>query len=197
MFSLQKKLRILTELPAGFYGDKDITGQGQKDSLQDYGLGVKKIITTTSENRLYPIGVSTNTTKGPALLTGYIRNSKTGEPLVNATIFMEGQQAIATTDQYGYYSLTLPGGNHTLTVQGTGMKDAKYHVMVYSDGRLDIELGEQVTTLKEVTVSGKRTANINRVQMGVERLTIENMKKIPALFGETDVLRAITNFTRC
>jgi hypothetical protein len=191
---LTKRIGIVTELPPGFYDTNNSSPATQKDSVLDYGLGVKKVERATSQNRLYEIGTATgsNTTKGSALLTGYVRNAKTGEPFANATIFTEGQQSLAATDQYGYYSLTLPVGSHTLTVQGTGMKDAKYQLVVYSNGKLDIELGEQVTTLKEVIVSGKRTANINRVQMGVEHMTIENMRQIPVLFGETDVIRAIT-----
>ena len=73
------------------------------------------------------------------------------------------------------------------------MKDTKLQLEVFADGKLDIDMREQVTTLKEVIVSSKKLININRVQMGVERLSIDNIRRIPSVFGEADVLRVITS----
>ena len=74
--------------------------------------------------KLYEIGKKTNQAIRSAILTGYVRNARTGEPLVNASVFTDNQHG-AVTDQYGHYSLTLPGGNHTLNIQHIGMKDTK------------------------------------------------------------------------
>ena len=52
---------------------------------------------------------------------------------------------------------------------------------------------DQIRVLKEVVVSSRKTSNIRNVQMGVERITIANIKKVPTVFGETDVLRVITS----
>ena len=71
------------------------------------------------------------------------------------------------------------------------MKDAHFQVSVYSEGTLNFELTEQVNTLKEVIVSTRKLANINRVQMGVERLNIGTIKRVPTVFGEADVLKVI------
>jgi hypothetical protein len=152
----------------------------------------KKVTTTTSENRLYEIGTRGGpTNKGEGVLTGYIRNAKTGEPLINAAIFVEKLQRSVVTDQYGFYSLSLPVGTHSLHVQGIGMSDARYQVAMHSDGKLDIDMKEQVTTLKEVVVSAQKTINVNRVQLGVERLSIATIKQVPTVLGEVDVVKVI------
>jgi hypothetical protein len=72
------------------------------------------------------------------------------------------------------------------------MRDSKYQVILYSDGKLDITLREQVTTLKEVVISSQKTANINRVQMGVDRLDIQTIRQVPTVMGEADVLKVVT-----
>lgn len=190
---ITKNIRVITHLPQGFF---PATGQQPswvvKDSVVDYGLELKKERAVTSESKLYEIGTKTNTMRGTAIVTGTIRNAKTGEPVINASVFIDN--AIATvTDAYGYYSLSVPAGKHTLNIMGIGMKDTKLQLAVYSDGKLDIDMRETVTTLKEVIVSSKKTININRVQMGVERLSIDNIKRVPSVFGEADVLRVITS----
>ena len=191
---ITKNIRVITHLPQGFF---PATSQQQpgwvvRDSVVDYGLELKKERAVTSESKLYEIGTKTNTMRGTAIMTGTIRNAKTGEPVINASVFIDN--AIATvTDAYGNYSLSVPAGKHTLNIMGIGMKDTKLQLAVYSDGKLDIDMRETVTTLKEVIVSSKKTININRVQMGVERLSIDNIKRVPSVFGEADVLRVITS----
>ena len=126
------------------------------------------------------------------LLPVRVRNATTGEPLVNTSVFINNNYS-TVTDAYGNYSLTVPAGKHTLNILAIGMKDTKLQLEVFADGKLDIDMREQVTTLKEVIVSSKKLININRVQMGVERLSIDNIRRIPSVFGEADVLRVITS----
>lgn len=191
---ITKGLKLVTTLPAGFFRS---SGEAQpilsvKDSIIDYGSGLRRKEKVTSESKLYEIGTKTNVIKGNAIITGTVRNATTGEPLINTSVFINNNYS-TVTDAYGNYSLTVPAGKHTLNILGIGMKDTKLQLAVYSDGKLDIDIREQVTTLKEVIVSSKKLININRVQMGVERLSIESIRRIPAVFGEADVLRVITS----
>src|SRR5688500_15823127 len=191
---ITKGLRVVTTLPAGFF---PTTGETKpvysiKDSIVDYGLESRKKGIVTSESKLYEIGTKTNLLNGNAIISGTIRNATTGEPLINSSVFINN--AFATvTNTYGNYSLAVPAGKHTLNILGIGMKDTKLQLAVYSDGKLDIDIREQITTLKEVIVSSKKLININRVQMGVERLSIESIRRVPSLFGEADILRVITS----
>lgn len=190
---LTRNLQIVTTLPAGF------GGKASDSTLQQPALNTivsleekKKVTTTNSENRLYEIGTRGGTTRqGEAVLTGYIRNAKSGEPLIQASIFVDKLQRGTMTNQYGFYSLSLPVGTHSLQVQGIGVSDGHYQVAIHSDGKLDIELKEQVTTLKEVIVSAQKTANVRNLQMGVERLSIATIKQVPTVLGEVDVIKVV------
>ena len=191
---ITKGLRVITTLPAGFF---QTTGETKpvysiKDSIVDYGLESRKKGIVTSESKLYEIGTKTNILNGNAIISGTIRNATTGEPLINSSVFINNTYS-TVTNAYGNYSLTVPAGKHTLNILGIGMKDTKLQLAVYSDGKLDIDIREQITTLKEVIVSSKKLININRVQMGVERLSIESIRRVPSVFGEADVLRVITS----
>ncbi len=191
---ITKGIKLVTTLPQGFFPSIAETKplQPARDSIIDYGLENRKKEKVTSESRLYEIGARTNVVKGNAIITGTVRNAKSGEPLINASVFINNNYS-AVTDAYGRYSLTVPAGKHVLNILSIGMRDTKLQLAVYSDGKLDIDVQEQVTTLKEVIVSSKKLININRVQMGVERLSIESIKRITSVFGEADVLRVITS----
>ena len=189
---ITKKFPIETELPAGYFKNNDSLEKDALDnSIADFDVESKNVSKAIA-GKLYEIGKKTSQAVRNAILTGYVHNSKTGEPLVNASVFTDNQQG-TVTDQYGHYSLTLPTGNHTLNIQHIGMKDTKMQLVVYSDGKLDIEINEQVQMLKEVVVSSTKINNIKNVQMGMERLSIANIKNIPSVFGEADVLRVVTS----
>lgn len=189
---LTRNLQIVTALPPGFGGNNGAAAPSQDIASMVSVEEKKKVATTTSENRLYEIGSRGGAARGgEAVLTGYIRNAKTGEPLINASLFVDKLQRSAVTDQYGFYSLSLPVGTHSLQVQGIGMKDARYQVAMHSDGKLNIELNEQVTTLREVIVSAQKVANVRNVQLGVERLSIATIKQVPTVLGEVDVIKVV------
>lgn len=186
---------IQTALPPDFLGTQKTAGNTNDSvAITGYLAGTKKSFREASpENKLHEIGLKTNVPgKGNAALSGYVINSKTAEPIINAAVFIPSLQLSTVTDQYGFYSLTLPKGRHTLSVQGLGMRDTRYQVMMYTDGKLNMELSEQVISLKEVVVSAQKLVNINRVQLGVEKLTIQAIRQVPVVFGEADILRAIT-----
>ncbi len=141
---ITKGLQIRTGLPEGFFGKKPAA---IRDSVTYSDLTNTSLKHVTSENKLYDIGRKTNTIgTGTAIISGYIRNAATGEPIAGAAIYSTTPQISTITDQYGYFSINLPKGHHTLNVQGLGMRDSRYQMILYSDGKLDIDMREQVTT---------------------------------------------------
>jgi hypothetical protein len=188
---ITRKVQIVTSLPEQFF-QADTIGLNNNTvtlSIRSYNQKAKRIL---SENKIYEVGVKTNNLKPvEVVLTGHIKNERSGEPVINASVFVDKLNIGTLTDQYGYYSLTLPPGKYTLEVQSISMKDTKYQVMIYSDGVLELELKEQVNALKEVVVSTQKVANVNRVQLGVERLNMEAIKRVPTVFGEADVMRVV------
>ena len=147
-------------------------------------------LVSVSEARVYTIG-SGGGTGSRATLAGRIRDHKTGEPVIGASIYSESTKIGASTDQFGSYSLTLPVGTHELKIRGVGIKNTRRQVVLRTDGKLDIEVEEDVVTLKEVVVEAEKDKNVAGMQMGLEKLDIKTMKQVPTVFGETDILRVI------
>jgi len=189
---ITKNVPVITSLPADFFSP----GTGKKtDYTQALASGTainKSRIPVASDNKIYEVGNKTNVIKeGNSIVRGYVRQAKSGEPIMNASILVDSLNRNVLTDQDGYYTLSLPTGRHRLLVQSLGMKDMLYNVVVYQDGTFNMELEEHVALLKEVVVSAQKIANVNRVQLGIERLNIEAIKKVPTVFGEADILRAV------
>lgn len=186
---LTKGVEIKTELPAGYFNSavKD-TALG---AIPEFGDKKATRLDASIENKLFDIGVKGATVTGGITVVGYIRNVKTGEPVVGASVSQLNSSNGTSTDQYGYFSITLPRGRHTLIIQGIGMTDTKRQLMVYSNGKLDIDMTERVISLREVIVSAQKRANVRNVSMGTERLTMRAIKQVPSVFGEADVLKAV------
>lgn len=145
------------------------------------------------ENKLYVIG--NKTTINPlntVTIAGYINDSKTGEAVVGASVYIEKPRIGITTDQYGYYSLSLPQGRHVLNIQSIGMKDARRQVMIYTDGKLNIDLQGTVMSLKGVVISAQKRSNVKSTTMGLQKIDIKTIRQVPVVFGEADILRAVT-----
>jgi hypothetical protein len=189
---LTKSRQVSTSLAPGFFNAQPASAT-TATAVSDYTIETQaKVAEATTENKIYEIGIRTNTIKtGTATLAGYVRNIKTGEAIIGASIYNPDSKLGISTDQFGYYSLTLPRGHQTLVIKGLGMKDTRRKIILYSDGKLNIEMQEQVTSLKEVTISAEKVANVKSVEMGVNKLDIKSIKQIPTAFGEADVLRVV------
>jgi len=151
----------------------------------------KPVSVATLENKLYEIGTKTSTIiPGRSIITGYVHNIKTGEAVSGIYIGREDLNIGVNTDQFGYYSITLPRGSNTLTIRGVGMRTTRRQLILYSDGKLNIDLQEQVMSLKQVDINAKNAGNVQRVEMGVDKLDIKSIKQVPTAF-EPDILRVV------
>lgn len=189
---LTKGYEITTTLPGGFFSDRP--GNATKPAtVTDYNYDAteKKAPASTSENKTYAIGIPGSIKPGNATLAGYVRNIKSGEAVVGASIYVPSIKSGIVTNQFGYYSLSLPRGRQTLVIKGMGMRDTRRQIILYSNGELNVEMQEQIISLKEVQISSEKVANIRSVEMGVAKLDIKSIKQIPTVFGEADVLRAV------
>jgi len=176
---------IITELPSSTSIREIVEYEAPETNEQD------KIL-STAENKVYDIGPrKVRITPGNSTITGYIRNAVTGEPVIGAAVYIDSPQIGITTDVFGYYSLTIPRGSQRIRVKSVGMRETYRQVMLYSDGKLDIEQIESVTALKEVYVKAGVDANVSSSQMGQIKLSIKTMKQVPTVMGESDLLRTI------
>jgi hypothetical protein len=191
-----RRFKIETNLPQDFFVRKKNLNDSSKNFVlsdnSDEEERQNEKLKSSLENKLFQIGIKSNTIKqGNATLAGYVRDMKTGEAIIGAAIYIDNPPIGVTTDQFGYFSFTLPRGRHSLKITSVGMKETKRQIMLYSDGKLNIELQEFIASLKVVTVISEKNSNVKGLQMGVERMNIKTIKQVPVVFGEADVLRAV------
>ncbi len=190
---LTKGRQIKTELAPGFLTTTTANVSKPVSTVADYtDERDKKVAEATTENKVYEIGIKTNSIPpGNATLSGYVRDIKSGEAVVGASIYVVNTKTGVATDNFGYFTLSLPRGRHILNVRGIGMRDTRRQIVLYTNGKLNIEMQEQVNSLKEVKISADKVANVRSVELGVTRLDIKNIKQIPTAFGEADVLKVV------
>jgi hypothetical protein len=188
---LTKGRTIQTQLAEGFFGRRVAPASAGQQAAA-IGFDDRQVQESTLENKTYEIGFKTNTiAAGNATIAGYVKDVKTGEPISGAAIFAADVKTGVNTDQYGFFSLTLPKGRHTINITALGMRDTHRQLVLYSDGKMNLDIQEQNQVLKEVKISAEKLANITNVQMGSAKMDIKTIKEIPAVFGEADVLRAV------
>lgn len=124
-------------------------------------------------------------------ISGKIIDRLTQEPLVDAVVFTKGKNISTLTDQKGEYTLRVPKGGYTIAASYIGYYQKEIEIKAEEDTRLDFQL-ESNTELSEVTVSSQaRDERVTSVQMGLEKLSATEIKRMPALMGEVDVIKAI------
>jgi hypothetical protein len=192
---LTKGREIQTGLAVGYFGITAANATAANMNVSPANADPdkdKKIPEATTENKLYEIGLKTNTIEaGTATLSGYVKEAKSGESVTGASIYVTNTKTGVATDQFGYFTIKLPKGRQVLSVRGIGMRDTRRQIILYSDGKIVIEMQEQVTSLKEVKISAEKVANVRNVQLGVNRLDIKSIKQVPTVFGEADILRVV------
>lgn len=191
---------IEAKLPYGFFNGKTDTSthfvKSDREILNDSDRTTKgnpKLNTEISlENKLFEIGVKRNGgQKGVVNVAGYIKDFQTGESISGALIYTNNPRVQVSSDQFGYYSMTLPAGRHTLNIMSPGMFDTKRQVMLFSDGKFDINMDKKVLQLKEVVIESGKEKNVRSTTMGINKIDIIAIKQVPAVMGEADILRTV------
>jgi hypothetical protein len=125
-------------------------------------------------------------------VSGFIRDSKTGESLTGAVVYPQENPAIGiTSNSYGYFSLSLPQGKYSLMIRFLGYKTKIVAIDLHDNIMMNIELDEESITLNEVTVTGEKN-NINVVQSElISKINVREIQNIPVILGEKDILKTI------
>jgi hypothetical protein len=125
-------------------------------------------------------------------ITGYVKDAKNGELLVGATVSIRSIKEAVATNSYGYYSLTVVPGKYTIEYSYVGYITKSVDAEVTNNVVINTELSEEVKELNEVIITTNRHEDkIKRAEMSVEHLEMKQIKKIPALLGEVDVVKAL------
>lgn len=126
-------------------------------------------------------------------LSGEVKTAKSGELLNSAMLtLIELPDVGAYSNDYGFYSLSIPQGTYHLVTNFVGYKDDTTLVVLDKDIHLNIKLEEAITTTGPVLITDKKeNDNITNTQVGVQHLDIKEIKNVPVLFGEKDILKTI------
>ena len=129
--------------------------------------------------------------QGNVVLSGYIRNQDTKEPVSGVTVFIQKISAGTISNEYGYYSLTLPRGIHFLQFSFIGMREKKVNLSLYGTGELNVELRSVLVPLKEAVVSAQKSVTLQRFEVGAEKINISSFKLLPTSMGESDIIKSV------
>jgi CarboxypepD_reg-like domain/TonB-dependent Receptor Plug Domain len=126
-------------------------------------------------------------------LSGTVKDVKTGEELIGASIRIKTNPSVGTvTNEYGFYSLTLDKGTYALIYDYIGYERVEKVVILDKNQQLNVPIGDAEKQLETVVISSKKQdENIRTSQMGVEKIDVKEISKIPVLFGEKDILKTI------
>jgi len=127
-------------------------------------------------------------------LSGQITDGATGEDLISATIYEPELGIGATTNVYGFYSLTVPAGTHEFVFSYLGYQDYKINIDLSENTVYNLELQANTALIDEVVVTAeqeKLEQHESSTEMSAIEINIETVKKLPALFGEVDIIKTI------
>lgn len=189
---LVKGKEIQSNLPDEFKDEQETSSPRGSQAIKYYSGEPRTAEVLLAEASQFDIGKRTNPIgQGVATVAGHVTYASSGEPIAGASVYIESPFTGVATDQFGYFALTVPKGKHELVVKSIGFKNTRRKITVYGDGKLDIEMLEDVTSLKELVVEAEKDKNISSLQMGVDKLDIKTMKKVPTALGELDIFKVM------
>lgn len=180
---VSKGKKIQIEFPKDYF-----TVQDRQDNLANAGDSLSAF----DKNKRFTIGKSSdNPQSKTAVLSGVVTSIESGKPMNGAIVLEKVDYNQVATDQNGNYKLTLPKGRHTIWVQNIGGFQEQRQIDLKGDGVFNMSIEETILSLDEVVVSSGALSNVNKLDMGVQSITIAEVKRLPAVLGEVDVLKGI------
>ena len=125
-------------------------------------------------------------------LSGSITDNKSNETMIGVNIYIPETKSSTNTNQYGFYSITLPKGSYTVLVSYVGFKEVSEKIDLTQNTKKNFKLSDSGEILDEVVIKGERTSsNIRSSEMSVNKLSISSIKKMPVVLGEVDVIKSL------
>jgi len=127
-------------------------------------------------------------------ISGTVKDASNGEALIGVSVYIDQLKTGVTTNSYGFYSLNVAPGKYFVSFSYLGYETQKVEVdITQTDQKLNIEMSEEKRLLNEVVVSSDKpdAKNVEQNKMSVVRVDIKEVKKIPLLLGEVDIIKAV------
>lgn len=125
-------------------------------------------------------------------ISGTVTDAANGETMIGTNVFLEPIMKGTTTNVYGFFSITVPEGDYTLKVSFLGYETHSQQIKLNKDTEVNLELKESAYTKEEVVVTGeKKDENTKSAKMSTVEIPIQQVKELPALMGEVDIIKTI------
>ncbi|MFV0398330.1 MAG: TonB-dependent receptor [Bacteroidales bacterium] len=125
-------------------------------------------------------------------ISGTVKDKSSGETLIGANVVVQDNPSMgAITNEYGFYSLSIPQGKHTLCISYIGYEQKSIQVELNSSITINIDLADGISLSEVVVTSKSEDDNLINATMGTEVLNMKTATKIPVLFGEKDLVKTI------
>lgn len=125
-------------------------------------------------------------------ISGYITDEQSGESLIGANVYVQNPVRGTSTNSYGFYTITLEKGMYVLNTSFLGYSSWSKEIQLDKNITLNIKLVPTAITAKEVVITGEKPdQNIRSTEIGTFEMPVEMVKKLPAFFGEVDVLKTL------
>lgn len=125
-------------------------------------------------------------------LSGTIKDSKNNETLIGVNVYIPVLKIGTTTNEYGFYSITVPKGEHQIEISYLGYQTIQQTINLNQNTKNNFAISESGEELQEVIIKdNKGKLNIKSPEMSVNKLSISAIKKMPVVMGEVDVLKSI------
>jgi hypothetical protein len=128
---------------------------------------------------------------GKVVISGYITNSDTKEPVAGVTVYNQKLSAGAISNEFGFYSLSLPRGIHSLQFSFIGMREKMININLFGAGEMNVEMKSTLIPLKETVVSAQKNMILQRYEVGVEKINITSFRLSPTSLGESDIVKSV------
>ncbi|HNP94476.1 MAG TPA: TonB-dependent receptor [Cyclobacteriaceae bacterium] len=125
-------------------------------------------------------------------VSGYIKDKSNGEELIGVTVYVNELQTGTVTNVYGFYSLTLSPGTYHLQFSYIGFTTQVREITLTNNVELNMNLAPEVMEMEEIVVTAERDdANVTSLQMSKREINIDQVRKLPAVMGEVDIIKNV------
>jgi hypothetical protein len=125
-------------------------------------------------------------------LNGYVKDADNGEELIGVTVYIPSLKAGTVSNDYGFYALTVPPGTYEVQFSYIGYKQENLQLDLSADVVQNISLAMEAEQMREIVIEDKQLdENVTAVQMSKNTVNITQVRKLPALFGEVDIIKNI------
>jgi len=128
---------------------------------------------------------------GKVVVSGYITNKNTKEPVPGVTVFIQKLSLGAISNEYGFYTITLPRGVYQVKFSFIGMREKTLNLNLFGRGELNVDMNSVLIPLKETVISAQKSVTLQRFEVGAEKIDINSFKLLPTSMGESDIIKSV------